>query len=174
VPVKKSPLATTINQIIISEMFNPVSLLSTLKQYYRKAPFLNDYYPEIEKILCNGETRLSTININTVRFVLNLLELDIQILLSSELSIQNQDSNLRLIEICSEVRADKYLSGNGGKKYINTSLFAESGIEVLWQDFNVEAISYPQIGDNFISSLSVIDVLMNVGKDGLKNILKVK
>ncbi len=40
----------------------------------------------------------------------------------------------RLVEICKQNGAKKYLSGISGKKYLDLSLFEREGIEVIFQD----------------------------------------
>lgn len=42
----------------------------------------------------------------------------------------------RLVDICLKNKATKYLSGISGRKYLDLSLFAEHGIEVIFQDEN--------------------------------------
>ena len=37
------------------------------------------------------------------------------------------------------------------------------GIKVIWQAFNPEKVIYPQIGNDFLGNLSIIDCLINAG-----------
>ena len=78
---------------------------------------------------------------------------------------------------------EKALSANMGKDTINRAiqrgaggqegqnldikLFQKSGLEVKWFDYD-NLKSYPQIGEDFISKISIIDLIMNVGKKSIE------
>src|SRR5690606_35633382 len=71
VPVKKTDRSAPINQIEISEeFFDPDSLLSTLKNYYRKAPFFNDYFDSVAKIIDTRNPSLLDMNLKSTRLFL--------------------------------------------------------------------------------------------------------
>ena len=77
----------------------------------------------------------------------------------------------RLINICKKLGAETYLSGPGGKKYIEVERFKEENINVTFQDF-VHPV-YPQLFEekSFIPYLSVVDLLFNCGPKSLDIIL---
>jgi len=54
--------------------------------------------------------------------------------MDSSLNLKLKDGPLRLLEICKELNASKYVSGLGAKKYLNESHFAKSAIPILWFD----------------------------------------
>jgi len=48
--------------------------------------------------------------------------------------------------------------------------YSEAGIDLIYQNFQHPV--YPQIGThNFVPGLSIIDALMNIGFDGVKDLL---
>ena len=57
--------------------------------------------------------------------------------------------------------ATSYISGEMGRDYLETKLFQDAGIEVLFEKF--EHPVYRQIHGEFIPYLSIIDVLFNEG-----------
>ena len=59
----------------------------------------------------------------------------------SELGITTT-STQRIIDICTEAGADTYLSGAGGKDYMDETLFTNNGITLEYQQFNHPV--YPQ------------------------------
>jgi hypothetical protein len=49
-------------------------------------------------------------------------------------------STERLVDICKSHKADVYLSGQGGKHYLDLELFKANGIKVEFQETNIEPI----------------------------------
>jgi hypothetical protein len=67
--------------------------------------------------------------------------------------------------------ASKYLSGPGGRNYLNEKIFKQSKIEVEYQIY--DPIIYSQkYAKPFIPNLSILDLLFNVGSDSKKLIRK--
>jgi hypothetical protein len=71
--------------------------------------------------------------------------------------------NERLVNLCKQLRATRYLSGAAAKEYLEVPLYEKEGIEVEFQDFHHP--TYPQLHGEFIPFLSIIDLLFNVGPD---------
>lgn len=69
---------------------------------------------------------------------------------------------------------DTWLSLSNGAHYYTKEMMAEIGIDIRFHQFDA-TITYPQIGvkkgDPHIPYLSIIDVLMNCGKEGTKALL---
>ncbi|MCE3259848.1 MAG: WbqC-like family protein, partial [Bacteroidetes bacterium] len=80
---------------------------------------------------------------------------------ASDLDLQSEDRNERIIEICRHLNGTIYFSGNGGKKYHDESLFVKNGITIKYTDF--KPTEYPQVGTPFLPGMSIIDVLLNCG-----------
>ncbi len=164
IPVKKANLNTPIRDISISDVYNPDIIISKIQTSYNKATFFKDYKDDICGIIKESKISLSELNIELTKYFLNLLGIKTIVLIASQLSNVSDDPNLRLIEYCQLLQANTYLAGKGGKNYMNLELFEKKGISVIWQDFLVEEVVYPQLGDPFLPSLSIIDALFNVGK----------
>ena len=58
----------------------------------------------------------------SITWARKILNIDKPIILSSSLSIKTK-STQRLVDICNKVGATEYISGLGGKSYLNESLF---------------------------------------------------
>ena len=78
------------------------------------------------------------------------------------------DPTDRLIDICKILKADTYLSGRDGVKYMNMERFKQRGIGVALQDFQHPV--YPQLFDGFQSHMSIVDLLFNCGDGSLAKI----
>ena len=89
----------------------------------------------------------------------------IQIIKESELNVKG-NSTERLVNICKELGAEIYVSGIGGKQYMDEKLFQKNNIKIEYQKF--QCPTYPQIfGGNFIPNLSIIDLLFHNGPESL-------
>ena len=76
-----------------------------------------------------------------------------------------------VLNLCLEVGATRYLSGDGGKNYLDLEAFDRAGVEI---DFRSPALplAYPQQFSQlgFINHLSALDIMLNCG-DGWRTYL---
>jgi hypothetical protein len=91
-----------------------------------------------------------------------------QIIVSSDLEIVADEPNRKIVEICNKLNANTYLAGQGGKNYMDQELFRQNNINIIWQDFDPNTITYEQINGEFIAGLSIIDALFNIGHVEIK------
>lgn len=172
VPVKKTDRSALINQIEISdEFFDPDSLLSTLKNYYRKAPFFDDYFDSVAEIINTKNPSLLDMNLKSTKLFLDLWEIKTPLHLSSELKLIEHEKNLKLVEICKILSSDTYFAGRGGRKYMETEKFDENNIKIEWQLFEPDKVRYPQINGEFVPGLSGLDGLFNIGHEALLDLI---
>ena len=102
--------------------------------------------------------------------MIEFLGIKIEILRESELDV-NGESTERLVNICETLNADTYVSGIGGKNYLNEKLFGDKNIKLEYQ--NYRHIPYQQIhSKDFIPDLSIIDLISNLGEQSLDLIKK--
>jgi len=113
---------------------------------------------------------LFKLNLDTIKKTLEFLKIKIKVIKESELNVRGE-STQRLINICKKIGADTYISGQGGKEYMDMSLFEKNNLKVEFQDYFPQA--YPQCkSKSFIPNLSIIDLLVNVGPKSLDLIKK--
>ena len=139
--------------------------LSLFKENYRKAPSFDFLFPKLQEIYSQHYECLSEINILLIRFICTLFEIETPVCYSSELKLK-ANSTQRLIDICEHFKADVYLSGQDGPKYMDMSLFEKRHIEVEIQNF-VHPV-YNQLFDGFVPYLSAMDFLFNAESLPLK------
>lgn len=135
--------------------------LKKIKFNYSRASYFNVLFPEIEKVYLEDHDKLSTLSMSLINLFRKHLGIDAPFRFSSEFNLDSA-SSLRLAELCMKVGADTYLSGIGGKNYLEMKPFEERGIKVIWQDFKIKP--YPQLYGDFLPDLSALDLLMNCGK----------
>lgn len=147
--------------------------IQSLKTNYGKAPYFTELIPGIEKIYNAEWQHLSDFNLAGIRWILDTLDIDTPIIIASDIRELEQRPDItpdeRLILITKLLKADTYLSGAGGRDYLNFDLFPQKNIDLIFQNF--EHPVYQQLHGNFISHLSVIDLMFNEGPNA-RDIIK--
>ncbi len=136
----------------------------SFKINYSKAKFFQEYWNELENIYQKNYEFLIELNIDLIEFILKKNGITKKIIKSSELNIREKGSK-RILEICKSLNADTYISGMGlpEKKYLDVNDFKQNQIKIEFQNFIYP--EYEQIGNNFVSNLSIIDLLFNEGNN---------
>lgn len=128
---------------------------------YQRAPRWAELGPSLEKAYASPAATLGEINERLFFLLLEHLELPAKVVRLSELKAEGAKTAL-LLSALRAVGADVYVSGTGGKDYLDEGLFREAGVALEW----LESVppEYPQFhGGPFIPGLSMLDMLMNVG-----------
>lgn len=134
--------------------------VNSIKNNYQKAPYFDKYFDSIEKIIMKKWEKLLDLNISLIEYFYNELQLKTKIIKSSKIKINSTGSE-KLLEICKNLKCTTYLSGSLGKNYLDEKLFLDSGIKVVYENFDHPI--YNQIQGEFISNMSIIDLLFNEG-----------
>lgn len=143
-------------------------LLNTLKTNYSKNPFYDEAMQVFEPLIKNPDNNIAGYNVHAVTEVTRKLDLDIsKIRKSSEFYFQ-ESSNELLCAVTKEVGGDTYICGGGADGYQVEKIFQDLGVKLRFQNFKHP--TYLQYGnENFIKGLSIIDAVMNLGWEELKN-----
>ena len=139
--------------------------LDRLRLSYKQAPFFEDMFSLAGDIFnCTGE-RLSDVTITAIRKISSYFGLDKgkEFYLSSELKIGGKSSQ-RLLNICTALGADTYLTGMGALRYLDFDLFENDGIKVEFIDY--ANTPYPQLHGIFNPYVSILDLISNSGNCG--------
>ena len=142
--------------------------LQALVRNYHRAPFFKQYIDVYEQIYSEDWESVSELNIESIERLKDALGLGQKPAIKASQLELPEDPTGRLIDICKEVKADTYLSGQDGIKYMDLDRFKENGIKVVIQDFKHPV--YPQMFDEFQSLMSVVDLLFNCGPESLNKI----
>jgi len=140
--------------------------LKCLSLSYKKAPYFDEVFQIIEKTYRGNSRYLIDYNIPLIKNFCEYLQFSTEFKLSSELCIAEVQGGDKILSLLMSVKANEYLSGNGegSRRYINTREFELAGIILEWQNFIQKP--YKQFGtQEFISNLSIIDLLFNMGKE---------
>ena len=142
--------------------------LQALTTNYRRAPFFEHYIRIFEQIYSEDWESVAELNICFIERLKDTMGLGSKSTIRSSQLELSKDPTGRLIDICKEVNAEIYLSGQDGVKYMEVERFEAHGIQVVIQDYHHPV--YPQMFKGFESHMSVVDLLFNCGPESL-NIL---
>jgi len=133
---------------------------------YAKTKYFHLYKDYFENLYKREWKYLFDLDFETIKKVLDWLGIKIEIIRESELKIRGSSTE-RLINVCRSIGADTYVSGIGGRNYIDEKLFEKNIIKLVYQDYKHP--TYQQhMSKEFIPDLSIVDMLCNVGPDSLK------
>lgn len=128
---------------------------------YANAKFFRLYSDYFEKLYKRQWDLLFDLDFETVKKMMDWLNIRIPVIRESELNIGGEGTH-RLINVCKSLGADTYISGRGGKNYMDEKLFESNHITLEYQ--NYKPIAYPQrFTKTFVPDLSTIDLLANMG-----------
>lgn len=139
--------------------------LQALRTNYARAAAFDWVYPRLEALLAAEWELLWELDLAGLRLACELLGLKREIRLSSALGIGGGQTE-RLVAICRAVGADRYLTGNAAADYLEEEAFRRAGIALEYHDYRHPR--YPQLHGEFVSHLSILDLLMNHGPRSLE------
>lgn len=150
---------------------NNDKLLKTIEASYKKAPFFNEVFPLIERILKYEEKNVAKLLAYSIKEVCDYLRIETFLLLSSELQkndlLRGQD---KIIDICKRLNAEHYVNAIGGRALYSSNQFVSNGIHLRF--LKTGEISYPQFNDHFVANLSIIDIMMFNSIERIKRMLE--
>lgn len=177
VPVAKTPLQTPLYQVQIFKSGSPnrptwaKKHLKSIQRHLGKTDFFKYYYPDLEAWLSNSWNNLCELNIFGIQMIATWLNLKPHFLKASDLNSKGRNVTL-LLNICKELKAERYYSPMGAQNYIahDSNGFDREGILLDYQTWIPP--QYPQGRNEFISHLSVIDGLFRVGPQSILRMIR--
>lgn len=135
------------------------TLIATIEQAYRRAPFFSQAFPELTNILMDKEINLARFLANSILVITGYLGIQVSIRISSEIekdtSLKGED---KVIDICQQLKATNYFNAIGGKELYSKEKFANNGLALNF--IKSKPIIYNQFKNQFLPWLSIIDVMM--------------
>ena len=151
--------------------------LGSLKQAYGKTPYFEEIFAIIERLYNTRYEKLCDFNKEYLKIITERLGFNVIFESSSSYLAQNPElfdlsGNELILKICLHANAAKYISGTGCLDFIQPEEFKKHGIRFFFQKFVHP--EYPQQTNStgeFISHLSSLDALFNVGIDGMRTLI---
>jgi hypothetical protein len=164
VPVKSKGLFTApIRAIEVEGREWAVAHWTTIRRNYAKAPQFAREAPALEELfLTCGDHRLSQINRHFIDGLCRIFGISTPVSWSWEYDLAPGRSE-RLLSVCQQLGADTYLSGPSAASYLDEDLFRRAGIRIQYADYS-NYPEYPQLYPPYESHVSIVDLLLNVGR----------
>lgn len=148
-----------------------------LYRNYGKARYYEETLQLLTLIIESEESNLSNFLANQIHAIADYLDMNTTIVRGKDV-LEQAEYNLPVMEkfpiIRDRLGFDTWLSLSNGAHYYTKEMMAEIGIDIRFHQFD-STVTYPQIGvrkdEPHIPYLSIIDVLMNCGKEGTKALL---
>ncbi len=136
--------------------------LGSISASYASAHFFPYLFPQLQTILEKKHQFLLDLNMDLIMLFREWLKIETPLEYSSRLGVGGRGSE-RILEICKGVGADRYLTGDAAKDYLEVDRFREAGIEVIYHGYCHPV--YKQLHGEFIPYMSVLDLIMNYGTE---------
>ena len=143
----------------------PRKQMEMIRREYSKAACFDFAFDFLSGTPLGGtdETSLCRMNVMLISQISNLTGLETSFSLASEYAVDGEKEE-HLFNLCQASGASHYVAAPGSRDYLEESrIFSDGGIKVSYFDYDHPV--YPQIHGEFVSHLSVLDLLMNVGGD---------
>jgi hypothetical protein len=169
VPIQRNTTSLEISEVCISENTRwKQKVLASLTQTYGKAPRFPDYFPSIKEMLESSEYKIADLNIRLIQQILRWLAINTELVRSSELGVEGSKEE-KLVALCQRLDAKIYVANNGSQPYIEKNKFTDEGVGFVFQDY--EHPTYNQGARQFLSHMSVLDLLFSYGEEAREVIL---
>lgn len=139
--------------------------LRTFEFSYRRSDHFNELFPILERAFSRRHQYLVDLNSELIFEICHYLGIDTKKIVYSSAFHITSSSTQRLVELCLATSCDTFIHGGGARKYVDLNLFREAGIKLQEAVFLNKP--YPQLWGDFIPSLSIVDMLFNVGTGSL-------
>lgn len=138
--------------------------LNSIRSWYGNSEYFNEYFPAFKDLYARSWERLADLNLKIIYYMLEKLSIEKTLHLESSLDIRGTKTD-RIIEICKKLNADTYLSGSGGRAYLEEDKIARAGLKLIYQDFVHPVYEQQFVSDknDFIPYMSIADLLFNEG-----------
>ena len=160
-PLKKASDYLNIRerQLSVSFVQERIKIMRRIESAYCTSPYFSSVMLVIEKCFNFENSNLFEFIYNSLLVICEYLGITTRVTTSSRLasnhSLKGQD---KVISICQALSADHYINAINGRDLYNKKAFAKRGINLSF--IKSEPIVYPQFDNEFVPSLSIIDVMM--------------
>jgi len=154
-----------IEQVIINNNENWARQhLKSINMAYSKSYFYKQYWPAIALNYGLNYDLLVDLNISLISKLMELFNIRTPTIRSSSLKL-DYNSNEKIVAICQQLKANELYDAAGAVKFIDATIFQNANIDVIYQDYHHP--KYNQLHGEFISHMSVVDLLFNEGPRSL-------
>ena len=170
-PVKKCSRHTLLKEVEIS--YNSQwedYLFNQIHNWYFKSPYYQEIIDIIKPVLYSKFLGLVELNFHLNNTILHYLNIKTPIFFSSVIKRNASGKVDRIIELCKYFNGvDVLFDGKKAQDFLDVDYLFQHNIKVVFQDYQHKP--YQQLWGDFVPYMSILDLLMNHGKDSLKYIV---
>lgn len=137
-------------------------LVKMIGNTYRKAPWFDEVFPVIDRIIHNEAQNLAEYLAHQLRTFAVFMGIKTEFVVSSRCYENNSlVGQARILDICKRESATTYINPQGGQALYDTDTFRDSSVDLRF--IVMRTLTYKQRTAGFVPYLSIIDALMEVG-----------
>jgi hypothetical protein len=153
--------------------------LQRLRHFYGRSPHTRDVLAALAPLLDPAAERLVDASMPVIRFLAARLGIATPLVISSEHQLEaryaaefpgDPGPTQRIIAFLKALGATELLEGSSGRDYLDVALCERHGIRVRFHDYPHPV--YPQLHEPFVSHLSALDLVLCVGDDEARRVLR--
>lgn len=158
-PLKKGSDSLDVVERELSADFDRAKLLNQFRGAYGGAPYFDQTYPVLERIVSHQEANLFRYIYHSIMRLCEHLGINTEIRISSEIAIDHDlKSQYKVLDLCKATGINNYINTIGGVELYSKDDFRIQGIDL--QFIKARPFEYAQFGAPFVPWLSIVDVLM--------------
>lgn len=143
--------------------------LKSISLLYGKAPFYKEYEGFLNEVYSKKWEKLMDLDIYIMNYILQELDVKTKIFYDTDYVFTGSKTDM-LVDMCRQLGCDTYLSNLGSQAYVQIESFTDVGMNHQYIDY--VGTEYSQQYYGFEAGLSILDMLMNCGKEETKRILQ--
>lgn len=149
------------------------TILNRIHGAYGKAPHFDESYGVVERVVGHDDRNLFNFLHNSLLVTKDYLGITTPLVVSSTIQADHElKAEDRVVSICAARCAKSYINPIGGLELYCKERFENDGIGLSF--IKTDDVRYRQFGQEFVPSLSIIDVMMFNSKENIREMLEKK
>ena len=173
VPVSNGSPSARIHEVAIAERQMAAwwkKFRKTLEQAYRNAPGRDRVLAMLQDLVDAQHRDIASLNLHALRSAAAWLKLDVRIVPSSSVYGNDQLHGIeRVLDICRQEQCTTYVNAPGGMALYEPAVFRAQNVDLRFVKSSFTP--YGPAPERFVPGLSILDVMMNVGREDVQPIL---
>lgn len=149
--------------------------LGSMKSAYGKATFFPQIFEYVESIYNKKISFVSEFNMELIFLFVKIMKIKTKFVYASDLMSNKESSELfgneMVLEIAKRAGATVYYSGTGCTDFIQPEEFEKKEIKFFFNNFQHPKYRQLKQRNNFITNMSLIDALFNLGPNSVFELL---
>lgn len=143
--------------------------LRLLDRALAETPHHADVKETVTSVYSNGDQRVGPLARRSFMACLAYFGLDRnrRFIHVSDIDVPGSSSD-RVLSVVKALGGTDYITGHGARKYLDHESFERAGVSVSYIDYRLTP--YPQLNGAFLPYVSSLDLIGNVGRDGINYI----